>query len=187
MCGLRFQLYALLVVVQVVVQNTFVLFGPPKHLCQGRKKYSPRLWSPSFFLFPGLRLYGVYPSFRTYGVIFPGFPRKMVFTIAFFWLCDLGGDRPRKEGSLGGGVYSFSPCLPVSGRASPREGCPKECLTGCPSNHILPKVSSMFQAGMCSRSQPCICVCVLSLEASVQMHLGHPLAMTESMPLPTSG
>ena len=40
----------------------------------------------------------------------PCFPRKMVYTIAFFCSVTLGlGDRPRKEGCHGGGVYSFFP------------------------------------------------------------------------------
>ena len=43
--------------------------------------------------------------------LFPCFPRKMVYTIAFFCSVTSGsGDRPRKEGSHGGGVYSFAPC-----------------------------------------------------------------------------
>ena len=55
---------------------------------QGRKKYTPPPWRPSFFPSPGLRLYGVYtllagPMVYT---LFPCFPRKMVYTIAFFAL-----------------------------------------------------------------------------------------------------
>ena len=33
---------------------------------QGRKKYTPLPWRPPFFLFPGLRLYGVYHLSRNY-------------------------------------------------------------------------------------------------------------------------
>ena len=41
----------------------------------------------------------------------PYFPRKMVYTIAFFCFVTSGsGDRPRKEGSHGAGVHSFFPC-----------------------------------------------------------------------------
>ena len=40
--------------------------------------------------------------------LFPCFPRKMAYTIAFFCSVTSGsGDRPRKEGSHSGGVYSF--------------------------------------------------------------------------------
>ena len=47
--------------------------------------------------------------------LFPGFPRKIVYTIAFFYSVTSGsGDRPRKEGSHGGGVYSFFPGFSVS-------------------------------------------------------------------------
>ena len=44
--------------------------------------------------------------------LFPCFPRKRVYTIAFFFCsATMGsGDRPRKEGFDGGGVYSFFPC-----------------------------------------------------------------------------
>ena len=76
---------------------------------------------PPFFLFPGLRLYGVYPSFRTYGVYpsfrtygvypFPFFSQENGIHHSFFSSVTSGsGDRPRKEGSRGGGVYSFFPC-----------------------------------------------------------------------------
>ena len=43
--------------------------------------------------------------------IFSCFPRKMVYTIAFFFssVTSGSGDRPRKEGCHGGGVYSFFP------------------------------------------------------------------------------
>ena len=42
--------------------------------------------------------------------LFPCFPRKMVYTIAFCWsVTSASGDKPRKEGSHGGGVYSFLP------------------------------------------------------------------------------
>ena len=67
---------------------------------------------PPFFLFLGLRLYGVYPSFRTYGVYpFPFFSQENGKHHSFFCSVTSGsGDRPRKEGSRGGGVYSFFPC-----------------------------------------------------------------------------
>ena len=60
---------------------------------------------------PGLRLYGVYLSFRTYGVYpFPLFCQENGIHHSFFCSVTSGsGDRPRKEGSHGGGVYSFSP------------------------------------------------------------------------------
>ena len=63
-----------------------------------------------FFLFPGLRLYGVYPSFRTYGVYpFPLFSQESGIHHSFFW--SGSGDRLRKEGCHGGGVYSFLPLM----------------------------------------------------------------------------
>ena len=76
--------------------------------CQGTKKYTPPPWRPSFFLFPGLRLYGVYSSFRTYGVYpFPLFSQENGIHHSFFCSVSVGsGDRPRKEGSHGGGIYS---------------------------------------------------------------------------------
>ena len=45
--------------------------------------------------------------------LFPCFPKKMVYTIAFFCSVTSGsGNRPRKEGCHGGGgVYSFSQAL----------------------------------------------------------------------------
>ena len=174
-------------------------------LFQGRKKYTPPPWKPSFFLFPGLRPRGVYPratfkrgvtergvfAFACQCIVSPRgrtgnrtvtqmrhpllvegrpncarqslastlsaphvaetsccdpgrhanvitpclltpclnvpyvtllsgpmvytlcpcFPRKMVYTIIYFCSAASGsGDRPRKEGCHGGGVYSFSPC-----------------------------------------------------------------------------
>ena len=68
---------------------------------------------PPFFLFPGLRLYGVYPSFRTYGVYpFPLFSQANGIHHSLFCFVTSGsGDRPRKEGCHGGGVYSFFPCF----------------------------------------------------------------------------
>ena len=42
--------------------------------------------------------------------LFHCFPRKMVYTIAIFGSVTSGsGERPRKEGCHGGGVYSFFP------------------------------------------------------------------------------
>ena len=69
---------------------------------------------PPFFLFPGLRLYGVYPSFRTYGVYpCPLFSQENGIHHSFFYSVTSGsGDRPRKKGSRGGGVYSFFPLKP---------------------------------------------------------------------------
>ena len=65
---------------------------------------------PPFFLFSGLRLCGVYPSFRTCGVYpFPLFFQENGIHHSF--LCSVtsgSGDRPRKEGSRGGGVYSWA-------------------------------------------------------------------------------
>ena len=67
---------------------------------------------PPSLLFPGLRLYGVYPSFQTYGVYpFPLFSQENGIHHSFFCSVTSGlGDRPRKEGSHSGGVYSFFPC-----------------------------------------------------------------------------
>ena len=43
--------------------------------------------------------------------LFPCFPRKMVYAIAFFGSVTSGsGDGPRKEGCHDGGVYSCFPC-----------------------------------------------------------------------------
>ena len=71
---------------------------------------------PPFFLFPCLRLYGVYPSFRTYGVYpFPLFSQESGIHHRFFCSVTSGsGDRPRKEGSHGGGVYSFFPLKDIA-------------------------------------------------------------------------
>ena len=79
---------------------------------QGRKQYTPPPWRPPcLFFFRGLRLYGVYPSFRTYGVYpFPLFSQENSIRHSFFCSVTSGsGDRPRKEGSRGGGVCSFFP------------------------------------------------------------------------------
>ena len=75
---------------------------------------------PPFFLYRGLRLYGVYPSFRTYGVYpFPLFSQENGIHHSFFCSVTSGsGDRPRKEGCHGGGVYSFFPCLESAGEAA---------------------------------------------------------------------
>ena len=101
---------------------------------QGRKKYTPPPWRPPFFLFPGLRLYGVYPSFRTYGVYpFPLFSQENGVHHSFFCSVTSGsGDRPRKEGSRGGGVYSFFPCnvghdAGIIASAMPPCGEPRHC------------------------------------------------------------
>ena len=80
-------------------------------LHQGRKQYTPPPWKPSFF-FRGLRLYGVYLSFRTYGA-YPFFLFSHENGIHHSFFCSVtsgSGDRPRKEGCHGGGVYSFFPC-----------------------------------------------------------------------------
>ena len=68
-----------------------------------------------FSLLLGLRLYGVYPSFRTYGVHpFPLFSQENGIHHSFFCSVTSGsGDRPRKEGSRSGGVYSFFPCWKI--------------------------------------------------------------------------
>ena len=56
---------------------------------------------PPFFLFPSLRLYGVYgvyPSFRTYGVYpFPLFSQEIGIHHSFLLLCDLGVGRPTEK------------------------------------------------------------------------------------------
>ena len=86
--------------------------GLPGPHQQGRKNIHHHRGNPPFFLFRGLRLYGVYPPFRTYGVYpFPLFSQEnKVYTIVFFGSVTSGsGDRPRKEGCRGGGVYSFFP------------------------------------------------------------------------------
>ena len=81
---------------------------------QGRRKYTPPPWKPSFFSFRVWGLCGVCPSFWTYGVCpFPCFPKDMVYTIGSiaFLLCDLGVRRQteRGRGCHGGGAYPFSP------------------------------------------------------------------------------
>ena len=76
-----------------------------------KKKYTPPPWKPSFFLFQGLRLYGVYPSFQTYGVYpCPFFCQENGIHNSFFCsVTSASGDRTRKEGCHGGGVYSSFP------------------------------------------------------------------------------
>ena len=93
-------------------KSTCLYNAPSLHTLdkQERKKYTPPPWKPSFFLFRGLRLYGVYPSFRTYCVYpFPLFSQENGIHHSFFCSVTSGsGDRP-KEGCHGGGVYSFFP------------------------------------------------------------------------------
>ena len=84
-----------------------------------------------FVLFLGLRLYGVYPSFRTYGV-YPSFRTYGVYAFPLFsqekgihhsFFCSVTsrlGDRPRKEGSRGGGVYLSGPESRIANRTIPR-------------------------------------------------------------------
>ena len=63
--------------VQVSVPSSRSPRVPFTRLQIGKKKYTPPPRKPSFFLFPGLRLSGVYPSFRTYGVYpFPLFSQE---------------------------------------------------------------------------------------------------------------
>ena len=78
---------------------------------QGRKKYTPPPWRPSFFSFPGLRLYGVYPSFQAYGIYpFPLFSQENSIHHSFFCSVTSGsGDRPRKEGPTVVVYTLFSP------------------------------------------------------------------------------
>ena len=53
---------------------------------------------------------------------FPCFPRKMVCTIAFFCSVTSGsGDRPKKEGCHGGGVYSYFPDNMLRKQGEPRK------------------------------------------------------------------
>ena len=83
---------------------------------------------PPFFLFLGLRLYGVNHSFRTYGVYpFPLFPRKWSAPWHFCSVTPGSCDRPRKEGCHGGGVYSFFPgAVCGSAPALARSACQTE-------------------------------------------------------------
>ena len=83
----------------------------PRAMTGKKKVYTTNVETPLFLLFPGLRLYGVYPSFRTYGVYpFPLFSQEKGIHHSLFCSVTSGsGDRPRKEGSRGGGVYSFFP------------------------------------------------------------------------------
>ena len=87
------------------------LFPSTVFVFQGRKKYAPPPWRPPFFLFLGLRFYGLYPSFGTYGVYpFPLLSQANGIHHSFFCSVTSGsGNRPRKEGSRGGGVYSIFP------------------------------------------------------------------------------
>ena len=86
----------------------------------GKKKaYTTTVETLPFFLFQGLRLYGVYPSFRTDGV-YPSFRTDGVYPFPFFsqencvhhsFFCSVtseSGDRPRKEGCHGGSRASSS-------------------------------------------------------------------------------
>ena len=75
---------------------------------------------PSFFLFMGLRLYGVDPSFRTYGVYpFPLFSQENGIHHSFFLLCDgprgratdLGRDMGGAK-RMGGGKRTRERALP---------------------------------------------------------------------------
>ena len=61
------------------------------------------------FLFQGLRPLWCIPFFRTYGVYpFPLFSQENGIHHSFFCFVTSGsGDRPRKEGRHGGGVYFF--------------------------------------------------------------------------------
>ena len=70
---------------------------------QGRKKYTPPPWKPSFFSFWGLRLYGVYgiPFFPDlwcipFSLVFPG----KWYTPWVFLLCDLGVGRQTEKGGV---------------------------------------------------------------------------------------
>ena len=68
---------------------------------------------PPFFLFLGLRLYGVLPFFpdlwcMPLSLVFPG---KCIHHSFFCSVTSGSGDRPRKEGCHGGGVHSFFPGL----------------------------------------------------------------------------
>ena len=61
------------------------------------------------FSFPGLRLCGVYPSFRTYGVyLLPCFPRKIVYTIA---VCAVRATDREKRGPTVVVYTLFSPVV----------------------------------------------------------------------------
>ena len=76
---------------------------------------------PPFFLFPGLRLCGVYPSFRTYGVYpFPLFSQENGIHHSFFCSVTSGsGDRPRKGGPAVVVYTLFSPVFPGPRAHSP--------------------------------------------------------------------
>ena len=63
-------------------------FVTPPLSVQGRKKYTPPPWKPSFFSFSGSEASMVYTllSGPMVYTLFPCYPRKMVYTTAFFAL-----------------------------------------------------------------------------------------------------
>ena len=82
--------------------------------------------------------------------LFTCFPRKKVYTIAFFCSVTSGsGDRPRKEGSHGGGVYSFFPCPGPLGYTSfrDRKGTPKNFC-----DKDFAELSSELSSAICLKS-----------------------------------
>ena len=90
--------------------NILVNFGTFK---PGKKKVYNTTVETLFFSFSGSEASMVYAllSGPMVYTLFPCFPRKMVYTISFFCSVTSGsGDRPRKEGCHGGGVYSTTPC-----------------------------------------------------------------------------
>ena len=88
--------------------NLDILLG----VFQGRKKYTPPPWKPSFFSFSrvwGSIVYTLFSGPMVY-TLFPCFPRKMVYTIAFFALWARGRATDREKRGATVVVYTlFSP------------------------------------------------------------------------------
>ena len=88
------------------IRNSFWRF-------QRRKKYTPPPWRPSLFSFAGSEVLWCIPFFPDLWCIpFPLFSQENGIHHSFFFSVTSGsGNRPRKEGSHGGGVYSFFPWI----------------------------------------------------------------------------
>ena len=87
----------------------FILFFASKF--REEKIYTTTVETLPFFSGPEAFLLCFFPSFRTYGVYpFPLFSQANGIHHGLFCSMTSGsGDRPRKEGCHGGGVYSFFP------------------------------------------------------------------------------